>query len=210
MLAASSAIAGPSQTKVETNSRGIPHAPFISNVQEYLGGPDEEVEPTLKKFQETMSKYKFMELNTAQRRRGLEEKIPDIRKTLQMVTFLKAKKDDPESIETTFELNDTLYAKAKLDPVDTVHLWLGANVMLEYPLDEAISLLTAKLAGAEKSLESSKEDLDFLREQITVMEVNTARVHNWDVKRRRKRRKQLERDGLTDDAEPASKPAQAS
>jgi len=97
-------------------------------VQEYLGGPDEEVEPTLKMFQETMSKYKFMELNTAQRRRGLEEKIPDIRKTLQMVTFLKDKKDDPESIETTFELNDTLFAKAKLDPVDSVHLWLGVSV----------------------------------------------------------------------------------
>ncbi|TKY84673.1 hypothetical protein EX895_006575 [Sporisorium graminicola] len=210
MSVASSAIAGPSQSRVETNSRGIPHAPFISNVQEYLGGPDEEVEPTLKKFQETMSKYKFMELNTAQRRRGLEDKIPDIRKTLQMVTFLKDKKDNPESIETTFELNDTLYAKAKLDPVDTVHLWLGANVMLEYPLDEAISLLTGKLAGAEKSLESSKEDLDFLREQITIMEVNTARVHNWDVKRRRERREQLERDGLTEDGEPISKTSQAS
>lgn len=96
-------------------------------MQEYLGGPDEEVEPTLKKFQETMSKYKFMELNTAQRRRGLEEKIPDIRKTLQMVNFLKDKKDDPEPIETTFELNDTLYAKATLDPTDTVHLWLGVS-----------------------------------------------------------------------------------
>lgn len=79
--------------------------------------------------------------------------------------------------------------------------------MLEYPLDEAISLLTGKLAGAEKSLESSKEDLDFLREQITIMEVNTARVHNWDVKRRRERREQLERDGLTEDGEPASKQA---
>lgn len=40
----------------------------------------------------TRSKYKFMELNTAQRRRGLEEKIPDIRKTLQMVEFLKERK----------------------------------------------------------------------------------------------------------------------
>lgn len=79
--------------------------------------------------------------------------------------------------------------------------------MLEYPLDEAISLLTGKLSGAEKSLATSKEDLDFLREQITIMEVNTARVHNWDVKRRRERREQLERDGLT---EGASKASQAS
>lgn len=107
-------------------------------MQEYLGGPDEEVEPTLKKFQETMSKYKFMELNTAQRRRGLEEKIPDIRKTLQMVNFLKHKKDDPESIETTFELNDTLYAKAKLDPVDTVHLWLGVSFLPQPPFQHPL------------------------------------------------------------------------
>lgn len=84
--------------------------------------------------------------------------------------------------------------------------------MLEYPLDEAISLLTGKLSSAEKSLTTSKEDLDFLREQITIMEVNTARVHNWDVKRRRERREQLERDGLTEDGESvaAKKASQAS
>jgi hypothetical protein len=81
--------------------------------------------------------------------------------------------------------------------------------MLEYPLEEAISLLSAKLAGAEKSLAASKEDLDFLREQITIMEVNTARVHNWDVKRRRERREELERNGITTDAS-ASKASQAS
>lgn len=81
--------------------------------------------------------------------------------------------------------------------------------MLEYPFDEAISLLTSKLSGAEKSLASSKEDLDFLREQITIMEVNTARVHNWDVKRRRERREQLERDGLTEEKD-ADKASQAS
>ena len=37
-------------------------------------------------------KYKFMESNLGQRRKGLEEKIPDIRKTLEMVTFLKERK----------------------------------------------------------------------------------------------------------------------
>lgn len=35
--------------------------------------------------------------------------------------------DDPEPVETTFELNDTLYARAKLDPIDRVHLWLGVR-----------------------------------------------------------------------------------
>jgi hypothetical protein len=59
--------------------------------------------------------------------------------------------------------------------------------MLSYPLQEAIDLLQARLTGSEKSLVSIKEDSDFLRDQITTMEVNTARVHNWDVKRRREK-----------------------
>jgi len=33
-----------------------------------------------------------MENNLGQRRKGLEEKIPDMRKTLEMVTFLKERK----------------------------------------------------------------------------------------------------------------------
>ena len=57
--------------------------------------------------------------------------------------------------------------------------------MLEYPLDEAVELLTNKLDAAERNLKGIVEDLEFLREQITVMEVNTARVYNYDVRRRR-------------------------
>lgn len=64
--------------------------------------------------------------------------------------------------------------------------------MLSYPIPEALSLLESKLQTAETSLKNVVEDLEFLREQLTVMEVNTARVYNWDVKRRRKER---EREG---------------
>jgi stress response protein YsnF len=67
--------------------------------------------------------------------------------------------------------------------------------MVEYPIDEAKSLLTQKLSSQETSLKTCQEDLEFLREQITTMEVNigspiyrqtnVARTYNWDVKRRR-------------------------
>ena len=57
--------------------------------------------------------------------------------------------------------------------------------MLSYGIDEAIELLTEKLSNAKTNLAMANEDLGFLRDQITTMEVNTARVHNWDVKRRR-------------------------
>ena len=57
--------------------------------------------------------------------------------------------------------------------------------MLEYPLEEAAELLANKLNAAERNIKGIIEDLEFLREQITVMEVNTARVYNYDVRRRR-------------------------
>ena len=56
--------------------------------------------------------------------------------------------------------------------------------MLEYPIDEAIELLKKKLADSEQSLTVSTEDVEFLRENITTMEVNCARLYNWDVQRR--------------------------
>jgi hypothetical protein len=52
-------------------------------------------------------------------------------------------------------------------------------------LEEAADLLTEKLRQANQSLAIVVEDLEFLREQITTMEVNIARVYNWDVKQRR-------------------------
>lgn len=40
-----------------------------------------------------ISKYQFMEVNTQRRGTGLREKIPDIKKTLEMVRFLKLRKE---------------------------------------------------------------------------------------------------------------------
>ena len=99
-------------------------------------------------------------------------------------------KHNPQELETTFSLQDTLYAKALIKPaeVDEVYLWLGANVMVAYPLDEAEELLQGKLETAKKSLKAAEEDLEFLRVQITTLEVAIARVHNWDVGEKRRLR----------------------
>lgn len=40
--------------------------------------------------------------------------------------------------------------------------------MLAYPLGEAETMLDEKLNAAESSLQNCEEDLEFLREQITV------------------------------------------
>lgn len=172
-----------SEAIMQTNPRGIPNAPFVENVEEFV--PPGEVELTLKKFQEMISKYKYMEVHLLQRKKNLELKVPELKKTLEMVQFLVSKNESGESIDTQFELNDTLWAKASIKPEGKVCLWLGANVMLEYSTTEASDLLLEKNEMATQRLIEVSEDLDFLRDQITVMDVNTARIHNWDVKNRR-------------------------
>lgn len=76
----------------QTNARGIPVAPFVDNVADYVSSRD-DVEPTLRRFQEMISKYQFMEVNSQRRGQGLRDKIPDIKKTLEMVQFLKLRKE---------------------------------------------------------------------------------------------------------------------
>ncbi|RMJ23298.1 prefoldin subunit [Aspergillus sp. HF37] len=189
-----------SAANTQTNPRGIPVAPFVDNVADYVSSRA-EVEATLRSFQEMISKYQFMEVNTQRRGGGLREKIPDIKKTLEMVRFLKMRKESKPStdIDTNFELNDTLYARASIAPADTeeVYLWLGANVMLAYPIAEAEVMLRDKVDAAERSLANCEEDLEFLREQVTTLEVATARVYNWDVVQRRKEKAE----GKGDDGE---------
>lgn len=51
---------------------------------------------------------------------------------------------------------------------DDVLIRCQANIMLAYPIDEAEELLDSKLTAAKQNLANCEEDLDFLREQITV------------------------------------------
>lgn len=212
-------------TKAEgatTNPRGIPTFPFMNNVSDYVKAI-EEVEPTLQRFSEMVNKYTFMQQNVERRQAGLREKLPEMKDTLDTVKFLKKKralaigaangdsvdddddldekKHNPQETEATFGLQDTLYAKAIIKPaeVDEVYLWLGANVMVAYPLDEAEDMLQGKLDKARESLKAAEEDLEFLRIQITTLEVAIARVHNWDVaeKRRLRAEGKLKDDGKT-------------
>lgn len=90
-----------------TNPRGIPYAPFVDRVEDYVASRA-EVEGALKNFQEMIScvspvlalmvcfadgvrnsKYQFMQANTERRALGLKDKIPDIQKTLETVEFLQ-------------------------------------------------------------------------------------------------------------------------
>lgn len=95
--------------------------------------------------------------------------------------------------------------QAVLQDTSSVCLWLGANVMLEYPLQEAHDLLARNYENARTSLDTIKKDMLTLRDSITTTEaraalkarngghstdfprsqVSIARVYNDDVRRRR-------------------------
>ena len=114
-------------------------------------------------------------------RQSLRVKLPDIKKTLEMVALLKKKHEsaDDKGVETNFLVSDNIWAKAKIpNTTGKVGLWLGANVMVEYNYDDALKLLFKNLANAEERLAEADGDLDYLKDQITTSEVNIARIYN--------------------------------
>lgn len=175
----------------KTNPRGIPEAPFIDKVEKFVKDAETDFDDVMKAFQDRLQQYKYMELSKRNQLADLDSKRPDIEKNLEIINHLKQKQDDDDDeskiIETNYELNDSLYTEATINTenLKSVYLWLGAEVMLEYPLDEAIELLDDRLKKNLENVEIIKEDLVFLKENITTMEVNTARLYNWDVERRR-------------------------
>ena len=107
-----------------------------------------------------------MEGQLLRARQNLRVKLPDIKKTLEMVALLKKKSESADkTVETNFLVSDNIWAKAKI-PNDTgkVGLWLGANVMVEYTYDDAVKLLCKNLAQAEEKLAETDGDIDYLKD----------------------------------------------
>merc|ERR1712166_35711 len=169
-------------------NRGIPEQEFIENVAEHCKAFG-AAQSVITNQQEMYSKYKFMESQMAQHRNAVFEKKGECEKSLEMLKQLIAKRDnDVESMTTHFQLGDGLYANADIptNADSCVCLWLGANVMLEYTYDEALTLLQDNFTQASDTVVSLDGDLDFIKDQITTTEVNIARVYNQDVRERRK------------------------
>merc|ERR1712070_450347 len=172
----------------EKSSRGIPAQDFIEDVTEYCKafGDSQQV---ITAQQEMYSKYKFMESQMTNHRHAVAGKEEEIEKSLNMLKKLIARRDEgAESLKTHFQLGSCLHANAEIPTNEdsSVCLWLGANVMLEYTYDEALTLLTKNYEQARDTKESLDNDLDFIKDQITTTEVNIARVYNQDVRDRRK------------------------
>lgn len=189
-MASSSVTASVSASSSEsgiTERRGIPGAQFVEDVQTYLNQLGLDVNSALAVLQERLQQYKLVEMKLLAQQRELQAKIPDIEKCLDVVAALQAKKGTGEALTADFEVSEGIYSRACIEDSDSVCLWLGANVMLEYSCEEATALLQKNLDNAKASLEVLVADLQFLRDQVTITQVTIARVYNWDVHQRRMR-----------------------
>lgn len=156
-----------------------PHAPPSRPAQEdialHLEAHKTGVESVLAALQNLHSKYKFMESNLVENRKQLLARHPELLANLDAVRMLvgmsEAGGGSGQPFSTYFALADQVHAKATVAPSGRVCLWLGADVMLEYSYAEALELLQANSAAAEKKLAETEEDCDFVREQIITIEV---------------------------------------
>ncbi|XP_047317579.1 probable prefoldin subunit 3 [Impatiens glandulifera] len=184
VVSSSSSSSSSSSTGV-SERRGIPAASFVQDVQAYLTQSGLDVNSSLSFLQERLQQYRLAEMKLLAQQKDLQAKIPDIEKCLDIVAAMKAKKDTGEALLADFEVSEGIYSRARIEEMDSVCLWLGANVMLEYSCEEAANLLQKNLENAKASLEVLIEDLQFLRDQVTITQVTIARVYNWDIHQRR-------------------------
>ncbi|XP_021686779.2 prefoldin subunit 3 isoform X2 [Hevea brasiliensis] len=151
-----------------TERRGIPGAQFVEDVETYLTQSGLDVNSALSFLQERLQQYKLVEMKFLAQQRDLQAKIPDIEKCLDVVATLQAKKGTAEALVADFEVSQGIYSRACIEAADSVCLWLGANVMLEYSCEEATALLQKNFNNAKASLEVLVADLQFLRDQVTI------------------------------------------
>ena len=166
--------------KTKKNSRGVPTMNFIENVEDWIDKFTSE--KLLSYINQYLNKYKFMEAQIVKSNEGLNVKIPDIEKCLETIEFLE-KKEKEKPMNVDYMVSNGLWAKAEVKTPDSVFLWLGANVMCEYKMDEAKTLLNQNLQNAKNQIKKNNDDLEFIKDQMTVCEVNLARIYNESVRR---------------------------
>ncbi len=134
-----------------------------------------------------------MEAQILKHSEAVKGKIPDIEKAIEAVEYLQKRKaesdNESQSIKVDFMVSNNLWAKADVPVTDSVCLWLGADIMCEYSLEEAKVLLGKNLENAKTTLKNNESDLDFIKDQITVCEVNIARVYNDSLKKQKQVKK---------------------
>jgi prefoldin subunit 5 len=158
---------------------------FIEDEEAFLVKTGFTEEEAALEMRAAFQQLQTMVANLRGKKSNLESKLPETDKALAMVAQLQKKREKDESARVTYELIGGVYSTADVPPSDRVMLWLGANVMVEYSLDEAEAFLTKQRTDAQEALKLTREDVAHLDDQINTLEVNINRMHNHAMAKRR-------------------------
>lgn len=164
----------------EYNTRKIPRAEYIEDIADFVRQHGDDAAAAIAALQEKLQKYSFMLDVVQKQKNSLVGSTADLRENLDLINYLEKQES---AFEARYELAAGVYAKAMIPKSDQVSLWLGSHVMVEFPHGEARSLLKKNLGDAEQSIAEMVKNLQFIKEQITMIEVSISRVFNWDVQR---------------------------
>ena len=163
--------------------RGIPKADFIEDMA--AAAPNmAAAEKLFQDKQEILAKYRVLEQHLLEKLQQLKASKPDIVENLKAVQKLSSASFQNEPV-TRFQISDSVYGSAKIKNDQTVALWLGANLMVEYSDAAADALLKKNLENLESQINGIEEDLCFLRDQIITSEVTVSRLTNHIIQMRR-------------------------
>lgn len=112
-----------------------------------------------------------------------KSKLPVIEQTIDLIKTLQKKKEEDEEVVAHYSLCDTLYSTAQVDTSESkICLWVGASTMVEYTYEEGLELLSNQLTQSHEKINELNEDLEHLRSNSIIVEVNMARLFNHNVK----------------------------
>ena len=92
------------------------------------------------------SKYRLMENQLLKQQHNKREQRSEMIKNLKACEYLQSKKDSTDEILTNFQVSEQLFGTATIDqPCNNVAIWLGANVMLEFTIPDALEFLQKRV-----------------------------------------------------------------
>eukprot|EP00922_Rhytidocystis_sp_ex-Travisia-forbesii_P053977 GHVS01080102.1.p1 GENE.GHVS01080102.1~~GHVS01080102.1.p1 ORF type:complete len:200 (-),score=28.86 GHVS01080102.1:332-931(-) len=172
-----------------TAPRGLRTAKFLDDVDAFMVGKN--LDSVLGQARELLEKFRMMEKSHQREKSNWKCKIPELQEALQAVEMIDKFNTNPSSPATCqsyYKLAESVFAQATVPKTANVKLWLGASTMMEYPAEQAKTMLQKNLSDVKEKLDDVTTALEFARAQIVVCEVNVARIYNYGVKIRQQAR----------------------
>ncbi len=156
----------------------LPTAIFIESMDAFC--KEYGIENVAEAVTSAYNRFKFTETQFQKYRSSMSNKLPEIEKAIELISHLHS--SEQKEIKTKFALTEGVFVEAVSERNDKICLWLGANTMVEYSYEEALNLLRKNYENAKRNVDTYTADLEFIKDQITMIEVNLARLHNHKVK----------------------------